>query len=81
MSPEMELQEVLLPQARVIAAGDALQPGSTTDMSGSGSNEGRHNRDRAGRRIEVTEGHAAADATDYSQFRPVVTDVAKCPWR
>ena len=34
MSPELELQEVLPPQARVIAAGDALQPGSTTDMSG-----------------------------------------------
>jgi hypothetical protein len=34
LSPELEVQELLPAQARMVAAGNAIQPGSTTDMSG-----------------------------------------------
>ncbi|MBW8903888.1 MAG: hypothetical protein JF566_08185, partial [Bradyrhizobium sp.] len=34
LSPELEVQELLPTQARIVAAGNAIQPGSTTDMSG-----------------------------------------------
>jgi hypothetical protein len=34
LSPELEVQELLPTQARIVAAGNAIQPGSTTDISG-----------------------------------------------